>query len=251
MRLRSSVCYRTPSLQPKYQTTGVNYTALYDHSLLHNHTVDSQHCLPAIVEVQELNLKCARATGELNLQTLRTSSRECNRPTWPPTSQAIDIHRKCLHKFTSKTVRGDWSKEVRQLMKWRLLNLTQNCSIHQFRNLISCIIALSVLKQCDERIDVWGLEVRACLALCTDLPAVDAVYHQYICSSLGSVGFRIRLWIGKVLCNIGEICTRSTGASSMMYGPLYEHQPCSFGSSSWCKWSRYDFVHVIHLTPIA
>ena len=34
LRLRSSVCYRTPSLQPKYQTTGVNYTALYEHSLL-------------------------------------------------------------------------------------------------------------------------------------------------------------------------------------------------------------------------
>ena len=33
-RLWSSVCYRTPSLQPKYQTTGVNYNALYDHSLL-------------------------------------------------------------------------------------------------------------------------------------------------------------------------------------------------------------------------
>ena len=27
LRLRSSACYRTPSLQPKYQTIGVNYTA--------------------------------------------------------------------------------------------------------------------------------------------------------------------------------------------------------------------------------
>ena len=34
LRFRSSVCYRTPSLQSKYQTTGVNYTALYDQSLL-------------------------------------------------------------------------------------------------------------------------------------------------------------------------------------------------------------------------
>ena len=34
LRLRSSVCYRKPSLQPKCKTTGVNYTALYDHSLL-------------------------------------------------------------------------------------------------------------------------------------------------------------------------------------------------------------------------
>ena len=32
--LRSSFCYRKPSLQPEYQTTGVNDTALYDHSLL-------------------------------------------------------------------------------------------------------------------------------------------------------------------------------------------------------------------------
>ena len=34
LRLRSSVCYRTSSLQPKYQTAGVSYTTLYDHSLL-------------------------------------------------------------------------------------------------------------------------------------------------------------------------------------------------------------------------
>ena len=37
-RLRLFVCYRTPSLQPKYQTTAVNYTALYDHSLLQPYT---------------------------------------------------------------------------------------------------------------------------------------------------------------------------------------------------------------------
>ena len=30
LRLRSSVCYRTSSLQPKYQTKGVNYIRLYD-----------------------------------------------------------------------------------------------------------------------------------------------------------------------------------------------------------------------------
>ena len=33
LRLRSSICYRTPSLQPKYRTTGVHYTSLHDHSL--------------------------------------------------------------------------------------------------------------------------------------------------------------------------------------------------------------------------
>ena len=33
LHLRQSACYRTSSLQPKYQTRGVNYTALYDHSL--------------------------------------------------------------------------------------------------------------------------------------------------------------------------------------------------------------------------
>ena len=37
--IRSSVCYRTPSLQPKHQTTGVNYTALHDHSLLQPYRV--------------------------------------------------------------------------------------------------------------------------------------------------------------------------------------------------------------------
>ena len=39
LRLRSPVCYRTPSLQPKYQTTGVNCTALYDHILLQPYSV--------------------------------------------------------------------------------------------------------------------------------------------------------------------------------------------------------------------
>ena len=34
LRLRSSVCNRTPSLQPKHQTTVVKYTAIYDHCLL-------------------------------------------------------------------------------------------------------------------------------------------------------------------------------------------------------------------------
>ena len=49
LRLRSSVCYWTPCLPPEYQTTGVNYTALYDHSCC-NRTSHSQHCLPASVE---------------------------------------------------------------------------------------------------------------------------------------------------------------------------------------------------------
>ena len=31
-----------------------------------NRTAHSQHCLPACVEARELNLKYARATGELN-----------------------------------------------------------------------------------------------------------------------------------------------------------------------------------------
>ena len=34
-----------------------------------------------------------------------------------------------------------------------------------------------VLEKCDERMDVWKLEVNARLALCADLPAVDPVYH--------------------------------------------------------------------------
>ena len=34
-----------------------------------------------------------------------------------------------------------------------------------------------MLEECDEGMDVWGLEVKACTALCADLPAVDAVYH--------------------------------------------------------------------------
>ena len=46
------------------------------------------------------------------------------RPPSPSTSEAINIHRKCLHQFTNKTVRDGLSKEVRQLM--RLMNLTSN-----------------------------------------------------------------------------------------------------------------------------
>ena len=34
LRLSSSVCYRTSSVHPKYEITGVKYTALCDHSLL-------------------------------------------------------------------------------------------------------------------------------------------------------------------------------------------------------------------------
>ena len=66
LRLRSSVCYRTPGLQPKYQTTGVNCTAAYTTTVCCNRTALNPHCLPINVEARELNLKYARATGELN-----------------------------------------------------------------------------------------------------------------------------------------------------------------------------------------
>ena len=47
LRLRSSVCYRTPSLQHKYQTTGVNYTALCGHSLCATvQCIANTACLP-------------------------------------------------------------------------------------------------------------------------------------------------------------------------------------------------------------
>ena len=78
-----------------------------------------------------------------------------------------------------KTVRDGWSKEVRQLMKnnnWRLMNLTQNCSAHQLQYVILCIIAFSVGKV-RRKDGCLGLEVKVCLAMCSDLPAVDAVYH--------------------------------------------------------------------------
>ena len=34
-----------------------------------------------------------------------------------------------------------------------------------------------LLEKCDERMDVWGLEVKIRLALCAYLPAVDAVFQ--------------------------------------------------------------------------
>ena len=48
LHLRSSVCYRTISLQPKYQTTGVN--SAYTITFCCNRPIHSQHCLPARVE---------------------------------------------------------------------------------------------------------------------------------------------------------------------------------------------------------
>ena len=49
------------STKPQVSTT-LHYTI----TVCCNHTMQSQHCLPAIVMVQELNLKCARAMRKLN-----------------------------------------------------------------------------------------------------------------------------------------------------------------------------------------
>ena len=78
--LRSSASYRKPSLQLKYQTTGVNYTCTI--TVCCNRTGSSQHCLPASVKARELNLKCVRKIGELNPGPF-TPSAECvtTRPT--------------------------------------------------------------------------------------------------------------------------------------------------------------------------
>ena len=61
LRLRSS----TPSLQPKYQTTGVDYTALYDHSLLQPHSAQ-----PTLLACQcrgpRIKSQICSGTGELN-----------------------------------------------------------------------------------------------------------------------------------------------------------------------------------------
>ena len=64
-RLRSSVCYRTPSLQPSTKLQ-MSTTLHYTITVCWSCTALSQHCLPAIVEARELNLKYARATGKLN-----------------------------------------------------------------------------------------------------------------------------------------------------------------------------------------
>ena len=85
LRLRSSVCYRTPSLQPKYETTGVNYTALYDYILLQLYSVQ-----PTLVACP-----CRGPRNKFNMLerpgiepwTLCTSSRVYNHQT----TQAYDM----------------------------------------------------------------------------------------------------------------------------------------------------------------
>ena len=63
-------------------------TLQYTVTVYFNRTAHSQHCLPAGVEARELNLKYARATGELNPETLRTGSRLCNYKTTEASNNA-------------------------------------------------------------------------------------------------------------------------------------------------------------------
>ena len=72
------------STKPQVSTT-LHYTI----TVLCNRTAHSQHCLSASVEVRELNLKYAQATGELNPDPLRTSSRVYDHQT---TKASIGIH---------------------------------------------------------------------------------------------------------------------------------------------------------------
>ena len=75
---------------------------------------------------------CLIITAELNTYRPFLPAADCvtTRPTRPLTSQAIITHRKCLQKLTSKTARDGLDKDVWKLMKWRLMNQTQNVSVH-------------------------------------------------------------------------------------------------------------------------
>ena len=78
--LRSSVCYRTPSLQPKYKTTGVNYTALHDHSLQQPYSAQ-----PTLLACQcrgpRIQSQICSGDRGIEPRTLRTSRRVCNHQT--------------------------------------------------------------------------------------------------------------------------------------------------------------------------
>ena len=118
------------------------------------------------------------------------------------TSQAIHIHRKCRHKFTSKRRLEQGSTIVDEgethesnpkllLSSIPVFEFKKNCFLccgpvvidlrhpenSSVRDVTTVEMKEKVLEKCDERMDVWGLEVKARLALCADLPAVHAVYH--------------------------------------------------------------------------
>ena len=67
-------------LQPKYQTTGVNYTALYDHSLLQPYSVQSTLLA---CQCRGPRIKSQMCLGDWGIETrtLRTSSRVYNHQT--------------------------------------------------------------------------------------------------------------------------------------------------------------------------
>ena len=107
------------------------------------------------------------------------------------TSQAINIHLKCRHNFTSKRWLEQGSKIVDELE-----TCNQNCSVHQFPYLISSIIVFSIvilllliftilrivqskmLQQLKWKRKCWkvqrmdgclGLEVKSRLSLCSEI----------------------------------------------------------------------------------
>ena len=81
LRLRSSVCYRTPNLhlwnKPQMSTT-LHYTI----TVCCNRTAHRQHWLPVSVVSQEQTLKYALAIGELNPRPFASAAKGVN--TRPP-----------------------------------------------------------------------------------------------------------------------------------------------------------------------
>ena len=75
--------YRTPRMQPKYQTACVNYNALYDHSLLQPYSAE-----PTLLAYQYRGprIKSQMYSGERGIEprTLRSNSRVCNHYTTQP-----------------------------------------------------------------------------------------------------------------------------------------------------------------------
>ena len=84
--LRSSVCNRTPRLQPKYQTTGVNCTALCGHSQVQPYSAQLTVLACQCRGPRIISQICSGDRG-IEPRTLRISSRVFNHSTTQATTQ--------------------------------------------------------------------------------------------------------------------------------------------------------------------